>query len=249
MTTTHTAGLSERVRGRLVRTRLSLFGRIPLNKRGRIVTRFAGPLAPAEMRWGAKPDWWDRVFETEDPFLFDSNPREALKFERTLELCGPGPFERALEIGCAEGAFTVRLASRCRRLDAVDISPVAVSRAAERTSAFPGVCCRTCQLPTSIEPEAFDLIVASDVLYYLSFEDLVTSLSTLQAALAPGGALVLAHYAPPMGAILDGDEVHDLLPTILSLDLAESDRQTLGVDRYRFDRFEKPRRERVPDVG
>lgn len=246
---THETGVFERGRDRLMRIRLSLLRRIPPHKRAGIIKRLAGPLAPAEMRWCGTPEWWDKVFETEDPFLFDSNPREALKFERTLEFCGPGPFDRALEIGCAEGAFTVRLAPRCRRLDAVDISSVAVRRAAARTSAFPGVSCRSGRLPKSFESETFDLIVASDVLYYLSFPDLVTSLSTLEQALAPGGTFVLVHYAPPMGAILDGNEVHDVLPTILSLDLTESDRQTLGVDRYRFDRFDKPGRKGGPDVG
>lgn len=232
-------GLAARVRGRILRMRLSLFRRIPPRVRGR-VTRVAGRLAPAEMRWGSKPTWWDGVFESEDPFFFDSNPREALKYERTLALCGPGPYGRALEIGCAEGAFTERLAPRCRKLDAVDISAVAVERAAERTRAFPGVSCERRTLPAEFQAGAFDLIVTSDVLYYLSMTDLEASLSAFEQALAPGGALVLVHYAPPMGAMLDGDEVHDALSSLLSLDHTHAERVLLGNARYRFDRFDKP---------
>lgn len=233
-------GLAERVRGRVLRLRLSLFRRIPPHMRGRVITRITGWLAPAEMRWGGKPTWWDGVYESEDPFFFDSNPREALKYARTLELCGPGPFEHALEIGCAEGAFTERLAPRCRKLDAMDISAVAVQRATERTRAFPGVSCETRKLPAEFPAGAYDLIVASDVLYYLSIPDLGASLSAFEQALAPGGALVLVHYAPPMGALLDGDEVHDMLDSLVRLDHTSAERITLEVDRYRFDRFDKP---------
>lgn len=232
--------LAKRIRGRVSRMRLDLFRRVPPRLRERIATRVAGRLAPAEMRWGSKPTWWDGVYESEDPFFFDSNPRESLKYERTLALCGPGPFGRAMEIGCAEGAFTERLAPRCRRLDAVDISAVAVQRAAERTKGFPGVSCERRALPSELESGAFDLIVASDVLYYLSLADLGASLSSFEQALAPGGALVLVHYAPPMGALLDGDEVHDLLDSLLRLDHTHSEKVKLGVDPYRFDRFDKP---------
>jgi SAM-dependent methyltransferase len=233
-------GLAQRVRGRMLRIRLALFRRIPPHMRGRVITRLTGWLAPAEMRWGGKPTWWDGVFESEDPFFFDSNPREALKYERTLELCGPGPFTHALEVGCAEGAFTERLAPRCLKLQAVDISAVAVQRASERTRAFPGVSCERRTLPAEFQAGAFDLIVASDVLYYLSLPELEASLSALERALAPGGALVLVHYAPPMGAMFDGDEVHDLLDSLLRLDHTHAEKMMLDVDRYRFDRFDKP---------
>jgi SAM-dependent methyltransferase len=232
-------GLGQRVRGRMVGIRRSMFRRLPPRIRGRIL-RVTG-------RWGS-PTWWDGFFKSPDPFLIDSNPREALKYERTLELCGPGPFKRVLEVGCAEGAFTERLAPRCRKLDAVDISAVAVQRAADRSAPFPGVSCERCKLPTEFPADAFDLIVASDVLYYLSWPDLEASISALEHALAPGGRLVLVHYGPPMpmGAILAGDDVHDALDSLLSLDHTHAEKIMLDRDLngspkpYRFDRFDKP---------
>lgn len=232
-------GLVQRMRGRVLAIRLSMFRRIPPHVRGRLVTRFTGWLAPAEMRWASKKAWWDGVFASEDPFFFDSNPREALKYERTLALCGAGPFARALEIGCAEGAFTERLAPRCRKLDALDISAVAVQRAADRTRSLPGVSCERRTLPVEFEKEAFDLIVASDVLYYLSVSDLEAALSAFERALAPGGGLVFVHYAPPMGAMLDGDEVHDALESLLTLEHTHAERVLLDGARYRFDRFDR----------
>jgi SAM-dependent methyltransferase len=234
-------GVEARVRGSIVRVRLGALRLIPARVRGPAVTRFLGWLAPPEMRRGSAYDsgWWDTFYAPVDPFAFDSNPREALKYDRTLELCGDGPFERALEIGCAEGAFTERLAARCHSLLAVDISDVAVRRASARTRDRAGVRCERMTLPAEFPDGTFDLVVASDVFYYWQLPDLEAALRRIQDAIAPGGKLVAAHYTPPMGAILDGNEVHDALSAGLDLPHVHSESVDLGQDPYRFDVFER----------
>lgn len=234
-------GVEARVRGAIVRMRLGAFRLIPARIRGPVATRFLGWLAPPEMRRGSSYDstWWDTFYAPVDPFAFDSNPREALKYDRTLELCGDGPFDRALEIGCAEGAFTERLAERCRSLLAVDISDVAVHRASERTRSHARVRCERMTLPAEFPDGTFDLVVASDVFYYWQLPDLEASLRRIESAIAPGGRLVAAHYRPPMGAILDGDEVHDALSACLDLRHVHSEAVVLGQDPYRFDVYER----------
>jgi hypothetical protein len=59
-----------------------------------------------------------------------------------------------------------------------------------------------------------------------------------EAALAPGGRLVAAHYRSKAerGASLDGDLVHELLLRASRLDHLNG--QT--YEKYRIDRFEKP---------
>ena len=125
-----------------------------------------------------------------DPFGFDRNPDEVLKFDRTLELCGAGPFKRALEIGCSEGALTWLLAPRCANLLAVDIADVAVERARQRLSGLAHVQCETQGLPAEFPDGPFDLIVASDVLYYWPIDDVVSTLPRIEDALTPGGAFL-----------------------------------------------------------
>jgi SAM-dependent methyltransferase len=193
------------------------------------------------MRHGSNYDsiWWDSFYEPVDPFRFDSDPREALKYERTLDLCGQGPFDRALEVGCAEGVFTELLASRCRELLAVDISEVAVDRAAARTRGVPGVRCEKRTLPREFPDGPFDLIVASDVMYYWQLADLGEAVPVIEAAIAPGGRLVTLHYAPPMGAVLDGDEVHDYLTEHLALRRVYSEELELNSAPYRVDVFQR----------
>jgi SAM-dependent methyltransferase len=218
--------------------------RLPARPRLWIVKNVPGFAATAQMRANANhdPEYWEAFYgPSHDPFGFDTNPEEALKFERTLELCDAGAFGHALELGCAVGTFTELLAPRCSSVLAVDISATAVKRATERVGHLANVTCEVRALPAEIPLGPFDLIVASDVLYYWPMGDLVRAVPVLADALAPGGAFVAVHYAPPMGSILSGDEVHDALAAEAAhLRQTFSERTEFGAGRpYRVDRFEK----------
>jgi SAM-dependent methyltransferase len=196
-----------------------------------------------EMRANATHDstYWESFYQPAyDPFGFDTNPAEAAKFGRTLEVCGNGGFTNGLELGCAVGTFTELLASRCERVLAVDISHTAIERATERLAHLSNVRCEVRVLPADLPNGPFDLVVASDVLYYWPMSDLLQAIPVLEQALAPNGILVAAHYAPPMGAILSGDEVHDALIRASTLRHTLSERIEFGTGRpYRIDRFER----------
>jgi predicted TPR repeat methyltransferase len=86
-------------------------------------------------------------------FPFDQLPEERRKFAATLDRCGPGPFDRALELGCSVGTFTELLAPRCRSLLAVDVSQRAVDRTRARLSSATWVRGRT-RSATSVTPIA-----------------------------------------------------------------------------------------------
>lgn len=205
----------------------------------RMPTRFVGEV----MRAGSTrdPDYFERIYTTsDDPYGFDRNDFEQLKFARLLEVCGDGPFERALEVGCAVGSFTELLAPRCRELVAVDISATAVARAAERLSFFAGVTCEVRNLPSDLPSGSFDLIVASDVLYYWIKADVEAAVRRFATALRPGGALVAAHYVPPWGVLLTGDEAHDIVRATTTLRHTLDERTEFGPMRpYRVDRYER----------
>jgi SAM-dependent methyltransferase len=217
--------------------------RLPTGTRLWVVRKIPALDATDQMRANANhdPAYWEAFYEPSyDPFGFDTNPDEARKFERTLDVCGPGPFYSALELGCAVGTFTEPLATRCESVLAVDISSKAVERASKRLAHLPNVTCEVRALPADLPRGPFDLIVASDVLYYWPMADLRRAAPALADALAPGGALVAVHYAPPMGAILSGDEVHDALAKVVTLRHVFSERTDFGAGRpYRVDRFEK----------
>lgn len=136
--------------------------------------------------------FWESFFETPDPWNYGSD-YEQTKYLRTLELIRPGT-HRALEIGCAEGHFTSLLAERVEEVVAVDISETALKRARDRCEGRANVRFERLDFSTDPLPDALDLIVCSEVLYYLKDEaELSRICDRLVDALAPDGRLLSAH--------------------------------------------------------
>jgi glycosyltransferase involved in cell wall biosynthesis/peptidoglycan/xylan/chitin deacetylase (PgdA/CDA1 family)/SAM-dependent methyltransferase len=138
--------------------------------------------------------YWERVFRAEDPWDYGS-AYEQLKYRRTLALLPPNePIGSALELACAEGRFTRMLAARVGRLLATDIAERALARAQARCADLSNVCFRQLDLAHDPLPEGLDLIVCSEVLYYLGDRAaLGAALARLRDSLAPGGRLLMAH--------------------------------------------------------
>lgn len=155
-----------------------------------------------EARYAADPDPWG----------YRSSPYEQAKYAATLDACGPGPFERALELGGSIGVFTALLAPRCRALVTIDAAPTAVAAARRRLAGLPHVDARIGILPADLPAGRHDLVVASEVLYYLSRAELDATLDALRERLVPGGRLVAVHWRPrtPERA-LDAADVHAAL--------------------------------------
>lgn len=234
-TSTPDGGLGSRSRQALIRARESMIFAIPDRWRGRVAAKLPARLVPPEMR----PGFFDHFFDAGDPFGFDRNPEEQLKFHRTLEVCGEGPLGRVLELGCAVGSFTEVLAPRASDVLALDVSQAAVDQVASRLQDHANVRAKAMAIPEEFPEETFDLVVASDVLYYLSVEELKRCLERIEGLLPKGGAFVAVHYVPRMGSVLNGDEAHDILVAHTSLRHVLAERTEFGAGRtYRVDRFE-----------
>jgi 2-polyprenyl-3-methyl-5-hydroxy-6-metoxy-1,4-benzoquinol methylase len=137
----------------------------------------------------------DRDYKTLDPFncLSDLSGECYEKQLRALDsVRGRACFRRALEIGCAEGVFSERLASRCEKLVAVDLSPVALKRAATRRTWGHHVSFGRFDLRRESIAGKFDLIVVSGVLEYFHRPTVIWGArAKLVHALADGGFLLI----------------------------------------------------------
>ena len=146
-----------------------------------------------------------------DPWNYSGSWYEQRKRALTLAALPEKSYERALEVGCSIGTLTAELAPRCRSLLAVDASGTAVHRARQLLDGWPGVEVEQRVLPGSWPGGTFDLVVVSEVGYYLSKEELSQLWDRVEASLAPGGTLLLCHWRHPItGWELDGDTVHAL---------------------------------------
>jgi SAM-dependent methyltransferase len=118
---------------------------------------------------------------------------ERTKYHQTLASLPDTPVDRALELACAEGHFTLQLAPRVRHLVAVDISPTALDRAKRRCRELPNIEFQTLDLLNEAIPSALDLVVCSEVLYYMPLDRLAEVAGKIAAATKPGGHLLMAH--------------------------------------------------------
>lgn len=184
-----------------------------------------------------RADYFDGLYAADsDPWDFESSAYERRKYAHTLAAVGPSR-RRALEVGCSIGVFTEMLAPRCTELLAVDASQHAVDQATQRLGERPSVRVERRELPEELPAGPWDLIVCSEVLYYLDRDLLTRSLPAIAAELAPGGSLLAVHWRPRTQTYpMQGDEVHDLLTHALrSLDHVRSDTRP----SYRLDRWDK----------
>ena len=173
--------------------------------------------------------------ESGDPWSFETSEYERKKYGRTLAALGDRTFHRALEAGASIGVFTEMLAGRCDELLAVDVSEQAVAAARERLSGREHVRVERRTLPEEMPEGPFDLIVASEVLYYFPGEEMLAVLHAFERELAPGGALLAVHWRRETRTYpLQGDEVHELLLQHTRLSNAE----TIVEADYRLDLFE-----------
>jgi predicted TPR repeat methyltransferase len=175
--------------------------------------------------------------ESDDPWNFETSEYECIKYGRTLEVLGERRFERALEAGASIGVFTEMLAGRCDELLAVDVSERAVAAARKRLSGRKHVVVERRTLPEEMPDGPFDLIVASEILYYYTREEMVATLRAFERELAREGVLLAVHWRRETRTYpLQGDEVHELLLRHTRLHNAK----TIVEPDYRLDLFEDP---------
>lgn len=150
-----------------------------------------------------------------DPWDFENSAYEQEKYLATLAAIPEGNYPKALEIGCSIGILTEMLAKRCEHLLAMDISETALNRARIRMVPFAKVDFLLGGIPKDFPAGNFDLIVMSEVGYYLSMEDLLISKAQIINALNPDGILILVHWTHFVAEYpLTGDEVHECFSTI-----------------------------------
>jgi SAM-dependent methyltransferase len=166
----------------------------------------------SNLRESLHPSYFAQIYQTNpDPWSFETSPYEKEKYLASLAALPSEGYRQAFEIGGSIGVLTRMLADRCDRLLSIDVSSVAQGRAQERCADQPHVEFQIMQFPRETPDQTFDLIVLSEVGYYLSARDLLIARDWIVNALRPGGHLLLVHFTPVVEDYpLTGDEVHEL---------------------------------------
>lgn len=183
-----------------------------------------------------EPGHFDALFDTsDDPWGYTHSPYEQGRHAATIAALGGRRFERAWEAGAASGILTEKLLGSCDKLVATDASPIAAGHAQKRIGSRAEVACM--RLPEAAPDGSFDLILLSDMLYYLGLEGVIATAGLCEARLRPKGMLVVVSYLGATDAALTGLEAAEAFRACKwpGLHLLESSAHPgFRLDRYAF---------------
>lgn len=161
---------------------------------------------------GAQPDPTD--FEAmyaanPDPWRFTTSWYEQRRFALIAAMLPRQHYRRILEPACANGMLTSALVRRAGEVVAFDSVATAVDQARQRLAGTGArVECRDVRDPWPGEEDGYDLIVLSELLYYLPAEVSVGLVGRALAALAGDGHLVTCQWRHPVaGTPQRGDDI------------------------------------------
>ena len=151
-------------------------------------------------------------------------------------------YASALEIGCSIGILTAMLADRCDALLGVDVAQSALAQARTRNAGHPHVDFLLGQFPNAMpagcSDAGHDLILLSEVLYYLDRPTLVDAALATLAVARPGADILLVHWLGPTPDYpLTGEQAAEHFIAAL-----KSDVQILAqtrIPQYRIDLFRR----------
>lgn len=146
----------------------------------------------------------DMYASSSDPWHLTERSYERRKYELTIACLPDREFARVYEPACSVGVLTELLVERCGTVIASDSVPRALELARER---LPRVEFFEGRLPGDWPEGTFDLVVLSEILYFLSADDRAATIDATRDALEPGGVVVSVHWRHPFDeAACDGDQ-------------------------------------------
>lgn len=150
-----------------------------------------------------------------DPWRLATRWYEQRKYAITMALLPQPRYRHAFEPGCSVGILTEHLTHRCDHVTATDVTDAALATAADRLTDAGRRDTVTLLRRSVDEPwptDKFDLVVLSEVGYYLPAEALRTVLDRELPRAAPGATVIAAHWRHRVADYpIHGDEANDVI--------------------------------------
>jgi len=166
-----------------------------------------------------RKDYFDDMYRHQsDPWGFATRWYERRKFALTMALLPHERYRHALEPGCANGDLTELLAQRCDRVTAYDFVESTMHRARHRLKKSHNVSLLTEVFPNYWPSDGGDLVVWSEVAYYLELSGRKVAAESLRSWLEPGGHVVAVHYSKTTDYPASGQDVARWIDSIPGLE-------------------------------
>jgi len=160
--------------------------------------------------------YFDRMYtESADPWELQSRWYEQRKYAITLALLPYARYRHAFEPGCSVGVLTAQLAGRCDHVTATDVAVAALDVNHHRL-VDAGCRDRVTLVRASLDEPwpatGCDLVVLSEVCYYLDPAALRAALDREVPRLTPGATVLAAHWRHPVADYpMSGDRANDII--------------------------------------
>lgn len=167
----------------------------------------------------------------DDPWGFRTSAYEQAKFRSTVDALARPHYRSGLEVGCGNGELARHIAPRCDTYTGVDAVGTALE-AARR--AVPNGHFVQAYLPCPLPDGAHELIVLSEVLYFLDAPGL-RSLADQIAERWPKAEVLSVNWLGQSGNPLQGLEAFGIFSAAMAP--AFQSRVISQIEKYRIDRF------------
>ena len=155
---------------------------------------------------GFDRDYFENLYARgADPWNFSGSPYERAKYDATLAALPRRDYASALEPGCSIGVLTRRLAGVAGKLLALDTSERALGQARDALADQPHVAFMQAHLPEGEWDGRYDLIVLSEVLYYLAAPALDMLARRLRQVACADADIIAVHWTGPTDYPLTAD--------------------------------------------
>lgn len=150
--------------------------------------------------------YFDRLYRGDpDPWDYETSAYERDKYRATLGALTHPTYASSLEVGCSIGVLSALIAERSRRFLGLDVSPIAIERARARCASITQARFATAQLPRDWPQADYDLIVLSEVLYFLMPPDIRRMAELVARDLQRGGDCVVVNWRGSTGTPVSGE--------------------------------------------
>lgn len=155
-------------------------------------------------------DHFRRIYAAKpDPWGFASSAYEQAKYRQTLAALAGRRFRSGLEVGCSIGVLTRMLAEQCDQMLGIDLLEEPLQAARARCADLPSVSFAEMRVPDEWPDHHYDLIVLSEVLYFLTQADIARCADHVRRTTAPHATIALVNWLGHSDDPCTGDEAVD----------------------------------------
>ena len=146
-----------------------------------------------------------------DPWNFRESEYEQEKYNHSIQTLKPHTYDYCLELGCSIGVQSEMLSDICRKVLAVDISEKAIVEAKKNYGHKANIEFRVKDVTENFPIGTYDLIICSEMAYYLKSKDLMKLFDNVNKSLRLHGKFLMVHWTGFVPNYpLSGNEVHDV---------------------------------------